>query len=82
MTTKKVARKKAVVKAPVKVLRVVPKANARKGSPAVSVANVLVVDDYEREIRKFYGVSKKEAVAAAKRAGILTPKGRLSATYK
>lgn len=82
MTTQKAHPKTAASKRTAKVLRVVSKASARKVSPAISSANVLVVEDYESEIRKAYGMSKKEAVAAAKRAGILTPKGRLSATYK
>jgi hypothetical protein len=43
---------------------------------------VLVVDDYEREIQKYYSMSRRRAVEVAKKAGILTPSGRLSGSYR
>jgi hypothetical protein len=50
-------------------------------TPALN-AEVLVVDDYEREIQKYYSMSRRRAVEVAKKAGILTPGGRLSGSYK
>lgn len=57
-------------------------AGARNAAPLALHAEVLVVEDYEREIQKFYSMSKKRAVEAAKKAGVLTPSGRLSGAYK
>ncbi len=45
-------------------------------------SDVLILDDFESQIQKFYSMSKKHAVEAAKKAGILTPTGRLSGTYR
>ncbi|WP_312315617.1 hypothetical protein [Stenotrophomonas sp.] len=78
MSIKKPTSKKATKKP-------VSKTNRTSTSAVPSAAmgaDVLILDDFESQIQKFYSMSKKRAVEAAKRAGILTPTGRLSGAYK
>ena len=72
--TSKKATKKPVAKA--------SRTTARDTPSAATGAGVLILDDVESQIQKFYSMSKKHAVEAAKKAGILTPTGRLSSAYR
>ncbi|GEM_PF-847020 len=78
MCMKKPTSKKATKKPVAKAGRTTTRA-----TPSVAMgSDVLILDDFESQIQKFYSMSKKHAVEAAKKAGILTPTGRLSGTYR
>lgn len=78
MSIKKPTSKKATKKPVTKAGRT----TARVAPSAALDADVLILDDFESQIQKFYSMSRKHAVEAAKKAGILTPTGRLSGAYK
>ncbi|WP_313455713.1 hypothetical protein [Stenotrophomonas sp.] len=78
MSIKKPTSKKATKKPVAKTSRT----TVRAAPSAAMGANVLMLDDFESQIQKFYSMSKKHAVEAAKKAGILTPTGRLSGAYR
>ena len=78
MCIKKPRPKKATKTSVAKVSRT----TARAAPPGAMGEDVLILDDFENQIQKFYSMSKKQAVEAAKKAGILTPTGRLSGAYR
>jgi hypothetical protein len=79
---KKPVTKKVAGKSAAKAVAGSSGVRVQKAASPTRNAEVLVLDDYEREIQKFYSMSKKRAVEAAKKAGVLTPSGRLSGAYK
>ncbi|HYG06813.1 MAG TPA: hypothetical protein VD865_10435 [Stenotrophomonas sp.] len=78
MATKKPApRKVATKRASARV-----SAAVRKVSSA-AVSHLTAEEQQEKEIRDFYrSLTKKQSFEAARKAGIYTPKGRLTVSYK
>lgn len=55
---------------------------ARKPAAAKAAASFFLQGDFEQQIRQIYNMSKEEAAATVRKSGVLTPSGKLSATYK
>lgn len=79
MPTKKPASRKAAGN---KVTAKSVTSVARKPPSVVQSARVPFEGDFEKQILTIYSMSKEQAAQTVRRSGVLTPKGKLSASYK